>query len=60
MYEAIKMTEKLISQQVIDCFIENLSELKAIDDSRLESLKSLLNADKIQKADIKELLKEDD
>lgn len=60
MYEGIKMTEKLISQQVIDCFIENLSELKAIDDSRLESLKSLLNADKIQKADIKELLKEDD
>ena len=54
------MTEKSISQQVIDCFIENLSELKAIDNSRLESLKSLLNADKIQKADIKDLLKEDD
>lgn len=53
------MTEKSISQQVIDCFIENLSDLKAIEDSLLESLKSLLNADKVQRADIKELLKED-
>jgi len=54
------MTENSISQQIIDCFIENLSELKAIDDFRLESLKSLLNADKVQKVDIKKLLKEDD
>ncbi len=53
------MTEKSISQQVIDCFIEKLSELKAIDNFRLESLKSLLNADKVQRTDIKELLKED-
>ena len=54
------MTEKSISEQVIDGFIEKLTEMETLDKTRLESLKDKLDAEKIQKADIVELLKEDD
>jgi hypothetical protein len=53
------MTTKSVSQQIIDEFIAELSKAKTIEQSRLDSMKDLLNSGKFKKDDIAKLLKEE-
>ena len=54
------MTTKSIAKQIIDDFIEKLSKNTSLEEPLLNSLRELLDSEKIKKQDIVNLLKEKD
>lgn len=51
------MTEKPISEQIIDAFIDKVSKSELLERERLEALKEILRSEKIKTADIVKVLK---
>jgi SOS response regulatory protein OraA/RecX len=56
---SIKMAIKGIPKDIIDEFIEKLSEDKSIDEQRLSSLKKVLYSEDVKKEDISKVLQEE-
>ena len=54
------MSEKSISEQIIDEFIDRVKDTKIVDTDRLIKLKTVLDSGRPNKADILEAIKEAD
>jgi len=55
----VKMAEKSIPEQIIDDFLEKITQKKILDKEKIADLKDVLSSEQPKKADILKAIKED-